>query len=94
MSILVMLIVALAIGAVGNWMLPRHEAQTGMISTMLLAFVGSFTFGLGGVALGLYTVVATLAGVVSATLGALLMVGVYALVMRSGDRRARHPHTA
>ncbi len=90
MPILVMLIVGLAVGVVGNWMLPRHS-QAGMLSTMIFAFLGSFTFGFLGVALGLYPTIASLAGVVMSTVGALLLVGVYALVMRSAV--SRHPRT-
>jgi uncharacterized membrane protein YeaQ/YmgE (transglycosylase-associated protein family) len=81
-----MLIIGLIAGALAKLISPGKDGG-GIIVTMLLGIVGSFTAGFLGRAIGWYSQPGSGPGLIMSTLGALLVLTIYKLVMH---RRAHH----
>ena len=93
MHILWMLIIGLVAGALAKLIMPGKDPG-GIIVTMLLGLAGSFLFGFLGRALGWYHE-GQGAGLIGSIVGALILLGIYRLVvgrgLGRGDRRLQRP---
>jgi uncharacterized membrane protein YeaQ/YmgE (transglycosylase-associated protein family) len=81
MHILAMLIVGLIVGALAKLFMPGKDPG-GIIVTMLLGIAGSFVAGFLGRALGMYRDPASGPGIIASIIGAMIILGVYRLIMR------------
>jgi uncharacterized membrane protein YeaQ/YmgE (transglycosylase-associated protein family) len=81
MHILAMLIVGLIVGALAKLFMPGKDPG-GIIVTMLLGIAGSFVAGFLGRALGMYRDPASGPGIIASIIGAMLILGIYRLVIR------------
>jgi uncharacterized membrane protein YeaQ/YmgE (transglycosylase-associated protein family) len=88
MSIVWTLIIGLIAGALAKLLMPGRQGG-GVIVTMLLGVAGAFLAGFLGQALGWYRSPGEGPGIVASTLGALIVLVVYALLRK--DRPARTP---
>ena len=88
MHILWMLLIGLFVGALAKLFMPGRDPG-GIIVTALLGVAGSFVAGWIGYALGLYHRGATGPGIIASILGAMLLLFIYRLAIRS--RRPRVP---
>ena len=79
MHIIWMLVVGLVAGALAKLIMPGKDPG-GIIVTMLLGVVGSFVGGLIGRAVGLERE-GTIATIVTAVVGSLVLLGIYRLVL-------------
>ena len=84
MGILATLIVGLIAGAIAKLIMPGRDPG-GIIITMLLGVAGSFVAGFLGRALGWYDDPASGPGIIASIIGALILLGIYRLVI--GRRR-------
>ena len=80
LQILLMLVVGFAVGAIARFVMPGAQPM-GWMATTLLGIGGAFLGGLGGQALGLYTV-GDPVGWIGAVIGALILLVLYRMVMR------------
>ncbi len=85
MSILVMLIIGLIVGAVAKLLMPGNDPG-GIIVTMLLGVAGSFVAGYIGRAAGWYTEGEPV-GFIASIIGAIILLLLYRLAFRG--RRTR-----
>jgi len=88
MHILVMLIVGLIVGAIAKLLMPGRDPG-GFVVTILLGIAGSAVANLLGHAMGLYDDPASGPGIIASVLGAMLLLGLYRLVVgrRGGGGR-------
>jgi len=84
MSILVMIIVGLIVGAVAKLLMPGPDPG-GFIITILLGIAGSVVAGFLGRSLGWYTEGAPV-GFIASVIGAILLLGVYRALTGSRSR--------
>jgi uncharacterized membrane protein YeaQ/YmgE (transglycosylase-associated protein family) len=84
MSILVMLMVGLVVGAVAKLLMPGPDPG-GMIITILLGIAGSIVAGFLGRSLGWYAEGAP-AGFIASVVGAILLLAVYRALSGSRSR--------
>ena len=80
MHILAMLIVGLIVGALAKLFMPGKDPG-GIIVTILLGIAGSFVAGFIGRALGMYRDPASGPGIIASIIGAMILLGVYRLVL-------------
>ena len=89
-----MLIVGLIAGALAKLIMPGKDPG-GIVVTMLLGIGGSFLAGFLGRAVGLYRHPGSGPGIIASIIGALIILGVYRLVIGRGigrhDRRVDRP---
>ena len=88
MHILVTLIVGLIVGAIAKLIMPGKDPG-GIIITILLGIAGSFIAGFLGKALGWYREPGSGPGIIMSIIGALILLGIYRLVIGR-----RHSHAA
>jgi len=75
MSVLVMIVVGLVVGAIAKFLMPGRDPG-GMIITILLGIGGSLVAGFLGRSLGWYTEGAPV-GFVASVIGAILLLAIY-----------------
>jgi uncharacterized membrane protein YeaQ/YmgE (transglycosylase-associated protein family) len=80
MHILITLLVGLIVGALAKLVMPGRDPG-GVIVTMLLGVAGSFIAGAIGHSLGWYQV-GDGPGIIASVLGAVVLLGIYRLVVR------------
>jgi uncharacterized membrane protein YeaQ/YmgE (transglycosylase-associated protein family) len=80
MHILITIIVGLIVGALAKLVMPGKDPG-GVIITILLGIAGSFIAGALGHSLGWYEV-GEGPGILASVLGAIILLGIYRLVMR------------
>jgi uncharacterized membrane protein YeaQ/YmgE (transglycosylase-associated protein family) len=80
MHILVMLVVGLIVGAIAKLLMPGKDPG-GIIVTILLGIAGSFVAGFIGRAVGFYREPTSFTGIILSILGAMLLLGIYRLVV-------------
>jgi uncharacterized membrane protein YeaQ/YmgE (transglycosylase-associated protein family) len=86
MHIIWMLIIGLIVGALAKLIMPGKDPG-GIIVTMVIGVVGALLAGLIGRALGWYQPGES-AGFIASVLGALVLLGIYRLIVgRGGPRR-------
>jgi uncharacterized membrane protein YeaQ/YmgE (transglycosylase-associated protein family) len=85
MHILWMLVIGLVVGAVAKLIMPGKDPG-GVIVTMLLGVAGSFVAGYFGRMIGHYQEGAR-PGFIASTLGAIALLAIYRLFVRSSHRR-------
>jgi uncharacterized membrane protein YeaQ/YmgE (transglycosylase-associated protein family) len=81
MGILWALIVGLIVGALAKLFMPGKDPG-GIIVTMLLGVAGSLVAGFVGRAFGWYQTGTTGPGIIASIIGAMLLLGIYRLVVR------------
>jgi uncharacterized membrane protein YeaQ/YmgE (transglycosylase-associated protein family) len=81
MHILWALIIGLVVGAIAKLLMPGRDPG-GIIVTMLLGVAGSIVAGFLGRSLGLYRPGEVAPGVIASVIGAMILLGVYRLVVR------------
>ena len=86
MAFLWTLIVGLVAGALARAIMPWRD-PSGVVVTMLLGVAGSFVAALLGRALGWYSDVDGAPGIVASIVGALLLLGLYRVVLSIRRRR-------
>ena len=86
MSILVTLIIGLIVGAVAKLLMPGRDPG-GIIVTMLLGVAGSFIAGFLGRSLGWYSSVRGGPGIIASIIGAMILLGIYRLIIGRRNRR-------
>jgi uncharacterized membrane protein YeaQ/YmgE (transglycosylase-associated protein family) len=87
MEILWMILVGLVVGAIAKLLMPGKDPG-GFIVTILIGIAGALLAGLLGRFFGLYEQ-GEAAGFIASILGAMLLLGIYRLVVRGrGHRRA------
>jgi uncharacterized membrane protein YeaQ/YmgE (transglycosylase-associated protein family) len=84
MSVLVMIVVGLIVGAVAKFLMPGRDPG-GMIVTILLGIGGSLVAGFLGRSLGWYTEGAPV-GFVASVIGAILLLAIYRALTGSRSR--------
>lgn len=82
MHFVAMLIIGLIVGALAKLIMPGRHSHS-ILFTMLLGVVGSFVAGLLGRAIGWYRTPGDAPGLIASTLGAMLVLAIYHLVMRN-----------
>lgn len=87
MEFLWMAVVGLMAGALAKLLMPGRQGG-GLILTMLLGMGGALLVGFLGRAMGLYDGAGEGPGLIAATIGAFVILAIYAIVTR---RRAVHP---
>ncbi|MGZ3441042.1 MAG: GlsB/YeaQ/YmgE family stress response membrane protein [Polyangia bacterium] len=87
MHILAMLIVGLIVGALAKLFMPGKDPG-GIIVTILLGIAGSFVAGMLGRVLGMYKDPASGPGIIASIIGAMLLLGVYRLILGRRHRVA------
>jgi uncharacterized membrane protein YeaQ/YmgE (transglycosylase-associated protein family) len=80
MHILVTIIVGLIVGAIAKLIMPGKDPG-GIIITILLGIAGSFIAGFLGKALGWYREPGSGPGIIASIIGALILLGIYRLVI-------------
>ena len=85
MGILWTLIVGLVVGALAKLFMPGKDPG-GIIITMLLGVAGSLVAGFLGRALGWYSHPGQGPGIIVSIIGAMLLLGIYRLVVRRRHR--------
>jgi uncharacterized membrane protein YeaQ/YmgE (transglycosylase-associated protein family) len=86
MAIVWMIIIGLVAGALAKLIMPGRDPG-GIIVTILLGIAGSLTAGFIGRAVGWYDEVSDGPGIIASVIGALLLLGLYRLVIsRRGGR--------
>jgi uncharacterized membrane protein YeaQ/YmgE (transglycosylase-associated protein family) len=83
LHIMWMLLIGLVVGAIAKFMMPGRDPG-GFAVTMLLGVAGAFVAGFIGRMLGLYGTDQS-AGLIMSTLGAILLLGLYRLIIRHED---------
>ena len=86
MHILWSLIVGLVVGALAKLFMPGKDPG-GVIITMLLGIAGSLVAGFVGRSFGWYSSGTSGAGIIASIIGAMVLLGIYRLLLR---RRTRH----
>ena len=86
MGILWTLIVGLVVGALAKLFMPGKDPG-GVIITMLLGVAGSLVSGFLGRALGWYSSPGSGPGIIVSIIGAMLLLGIYRLVVRRRHTR-------
>jgi uncharacterized membrane protein YeaQ/YmgE (transglycosylase-associated protein family) len=87
MQILWMLIIGLIVGALAKLIMPGKDPG-GVIVTMLIGIAGSVAAGFIGRMFGHYQHGAR-PGIIASVVGAVLLLGIYRLVLRATHRNAR-----
>lgn len=82
MHIIAMLIIGLIVGALAKLIMPGPHTHS-ILLTIVLGIVGSCVAGMIGHAIGWYRTPADAPGIIASTLGAMLVLFVYHLVMRN-----------
>lgn len=85
MGLLWALVVGLIVGALAKLIMPGRDGG-GVIVTMLLGVAGSFLALLIGRALGVYTMHEEGPGIIASTLGALLLLGGWRMIVQRRRR--------
>lgn len=80
MGILWTLLIGLVAGALAKLIMPGKEPG-GILITMLLGVAGAFVAGFLGRAFGWYTHVGDSPGLIASVIGALILLGVYRLIV-------------
>ena len=86
MHIITMIIVGLIVGALAKLIMPGKDPG-GIIVTILLGIAGSFIAGFLGRAVGWYRDPGSGPGIIASIIGALILLGIYRLVIGR-----RHSH--
>jgi uncharacterized membrane protein YeaQ/YmgE (transglycosylase-associated protein family) len=86
MHIITMIIVGLIVGALAKLIMPGKDPG-GIIVTILLGIAGSFVAGFLGRAVGWYRDPGSGPGIIASIIGALILLGIYRLVIGR-----RHSH--
>ena len=82
MSIIMMIIIGLIVGVVAKFLMPGNDPG-GFIITVLLGIAGSMLANFVGSSMGFYTSGAG-AGFIASVIGAMVLLGVYRLVLGRG----------
>jgi uncharacterized membrane protein YeaQ/YmgE (transglycosylase-associated protein family) len=82
MHVIAMLIVGLIAGALAKLIMPGRHSHS-IISTMLVGVVGAFVAGFIGRAVGWYETPGDGPGIIASTVGAIIVLAIYHLVMRN-----------
>ena len=80
MGILWTLLIGLVAGALAKFIMPGRDPG-GILITMLLGVAGAFVAGFLGRAFGWYTDVGDRPGLIAAVVGAIVLLGVYRLIL-------------
>ena len=80
MEILLFILFGLVVGAIAKFLMPGRDPG-GFVVTALVGMVGSLLGGLLGRALGFYNEGARTAGFIMSIIGAVVLLGVYRLVV-------------
>jgi len=80
MGLLSIIVVGLLVGLVARFVFPGPQPM-GWIATILLGIGGAFLAGIGGQALGIYTV-GEAGGFIGAVIGALILLFIYRTVQK------------
>lgn len=86
MDIVWTLIVGLVAGALAKMVMPGKDSG-GIIATMLLGVAGSFVAGFLGKALGWYSEISEGPGILASIVGAIVLLGIYRLIIGRSLRR-------
>lgn len=86
MHIIYMLIIGLVVGALAKLIMPGRDGG-GILATMALGILGSFLAGLIGRAAGWYQTPGSTPGLLASIVGALVVLGIYRLII---GRTHRH----
>jgi uncharacterized membrane protein YeaQ/YmgE (transglycosylase-associated protein family) len=87
MHILWMAIIGLVVGALAKLFMPGKDPG-GIIVTALLGIAGSFVAGFLGRAVGWYRDPGSSPGIIMSIIGAMLLLALYRVVVRSRTKRA------
>lgn len=82
MHVIAMLIVGLIAGALAKLVMPGKHSHS-IVLTMLLGVVGAFIAGFIGRSAGWYQTPADGPGIIASTIGAIVVLAIYHLVMRN-----------
>ena len=84
MEFLWMLIIGLVVGVIAKFLMPGNDPG-GFIVTTLIGIAGSFLAGMAGKALGWYDS-GEPAGFIASVIGAMVLLGLYRLIAKGGNR--------
>jgi uncharacterized membrane protein YeaQ/YmgE (transglycosylase-associated protein family) len=87
MGIIWTLLIGLVAGALAKLIMPGRDPG-GILVTMLLGIAGAFVAGFLGRAFGWYTEVGEGPGIIASIVGALILLGVYRLIVGARARNA------
>lgn len=86
MGILWTLLIGLVAGALAKFIMPGRDPG-GILVTMLLGVAGAFVAGFLGRAVGWYSEVGDSPGLIASVIGAIVLLGVYRLLLGMRTRR-------
>lgn len=81
MHLLAMLIVGLIVGALAKLLMPGPHSHS-ILLTMVLGVVGAMVAGFIGHAIGWYQTPGDAPGIIASTIGAMIVLAIYHVVMR------------
>lgn len=87
MGIIWTLLIGLVAGALAKLIMPGRDPG-GILVTMLLGVAGAFVAGFLGRAMGWYTEVGDGPGIIASIVGALILLGVYRVIVGARNRSA------